>query len=144
MSQVWLDSYFSDLLRGACTNYSFFLENIIWGWVSARARVIDLYIYFTISRTCFCNSFKGSNIIFKKLGVTEKHTILSTVPWYQDNDLGSDTSLLYFVRRILFCYVNLCCEKFYSKSTSTAKFLWAAQTKNGTAYKLMKLHANFM
>ena len=26
--------------------------------------------------------------------------------------------------------------------TSTAKFLWAAQTKKGTAYKLMKLHAS--
>ncbi len=34
-----------------------------------------------------------------------------------------------------------------SSKTSTAKFLWAAQTKKGTAYKLMKRHAsswNFM
>ena len=29
-----------------------------------------------------------------------------------------------------------------SFTTSTAKFLWAAQTKKGTAYKLMKLHAS--
>ena len=28
----------------------------------------------------------------------------------------------------------------FSIKTSTAKFLWAAQTKKGTAYKLMKLH----
>ena len=38
-------------------------------------------------------------------------------------------------------------ENSYKIQTSTAKFLWAAQTKTATAYKLMNLHAssrNFM
>ena len=133
------------------------INNVIWGYISVGVVKNITYIYFLVFwRTEWFSDWLAEATVFILLWSKVATRILCLCIFTQHEELVlhnwhsliSENQILTqqskYILLIAFSIENA--EKFlvlcFICSTSTAKFLWAAQTKKGTAYKLMKLQAS--